>query len=511
MKMKYFLTAFVAVAMLMSCNKKVETPVVKPKPPVKAEINKVSQFAYDGLALYYKWSDEMKDKEPTPSDNDPKKFFKTLLSKPDTDHGWSWITDDVEGLLKGFGGKSLSFGYNLTFLKRNEATKTYYAAIKYVFPNTPAYENNMKRLDLIGEINGQPITANNYRDLYSNKSLTFTIYKFKDGKLSKDRNVTVTPREIETNPVLKDSIYTIGDKKIGYLFYTSFIHNYNNELYKVFSKFKQANVTDLVLDLRYNHGGAISSATYLSSMIAPRAEVQDTTIFVQLNYNKSLNNYFKEKNWSRGSRLGKYRKNESNPIEVNLDLNKVYYIGTGDSYSASELTPHCLRAFIDVVHIGNKTGGKYTASWTIVPYDTKKGNAVYDENKLSADHKKELKNWAMQPIVAIYGDKNDKNFSATDGLIPDAENELYEGFGVFADWKPLGDTKDVFLGQALYLITGDEQYKPKKKAQARGYKGLEKVQGMMSPIEKIYSESVILDNIDFPISELQNELKNRGE
>ncbi|MBS9766919.1 MAG: hypothetical protein KGV44_05200 [Flavobacteriaceae bacterium] len=523
--MKYFLTAFVAVAMLISCHKKVETepkPVVKPKPPVKAEINKVSQFAYDGLALYYKWADEMKNKEPNASDNDPKKYFKTLLSEPDTNHGWSWITDDVEGLLNNFGGKSLSFGYKLKFMYIKKEKKIY-AIIRYVFKDTPASEANLKSADLIGEVNGKPITANSegYIDkvsldaLFGNNTTKFTIYKSKSGTIVKDREETISPREIGTNPVVKDTIYNIDGKKIGYLHYTNFIYNYNNELYKAFSKFKKANVTDLILDLRYNTGGAINSATYLASMIAPRAEVENKSTFTELNYNTTINNLFEERGWSRRSKLGIYNtEKESNPIDVNLDLNKVYYIGTSGSYSASELTPHCLRAFMEVVHIGNKTGGKYTASWTITPYrpfKNEKGqatvNTIYDEGKLSAEGKKELKNWAMQPIVAIYGDKNGKDFSKNDGLIPEPENTLKEDLHAFkAPW----DTKDVLVGQALYLITGKEEYRPKK-ASARGYQSYKEIYRKMLPIEKIYSESVILDNVQFPMNELQNELKNRGE
>lgn len=516
MKIKHFLTASLLIAFLMvSCNKKIEKPnPPKPDPEPKTEkINPVSQFAYDGLSIYYKWADKMKSMKPTVSDKDPKKYFEKLLYKADTDHGWSWITDDVESLLKRFEGESLGFGYGLKFLLRDRSKGTYYAGIQYVFPNTPAHESKLKRLDLIGEINGQPITADNYRKLFGNETIKFTFYKLNDlGKLVKDKDVTVTPRKIKTNPVLKDSIYTIGDKKIGYLFYTSFIDNYNNELHKVFSKFKAANVTDLVLDLRYNHGGAISAATYLSSLIAPASAVQAKSPFVKLNFNKFL----MSQDWGATYKLGNYSEDEQDPMTANLNLNTVYYIGTGDSFSAAELTPHCLRAVMDnVVHIGNKTGGKYTASVTITPYrpfNNEKGqptvNRVYNESKLSSDDKKVLRNWAMQPIVAVYTDKNDKDFSVDDGLIPTGENELKEGFGYFANWRPLGDTKDVFLGQALYLITGDEQYKPKQPS-SRGYNQLpEETKEMMSPAEKIYSESVWLNTIDIPQNELQEALES---
>ncbi len=518
MKAKYFFSSLFLIVLIIGCNKKaIEEPTPTPTPPQKAEVNRVSQFAYDGLAVYYKWADEMKDKKPTTSDTDPKEYFKTLLSQPDTNHGWSWITDDIDGLLDGFAGKSLSFGYELKFIYVKEQKKIY-AVVRYVFEDTPASEANLKSTDLIGEINGKEISVNSkgYIDaasinaLFGNNTTKFTIYKGENGTIVKDREETVTPREISTNPVVKDMIYNVNGKKIGYLLYTGFIADYNNKLYEAFAKFKAANVTDLILDLRYNRGGAINSAIYLASMIAPRVEVQNKSTFVRLKYN----NFLTKNGWGGAAGLGEYnRETESNPIDVNLDLNKVYYIGTSNSYSASELTPHCLRPFMNVVHIGNKTGGKYTASRTITPYRPfrdEKGrptvNVVYDENKLPQEYKKELKNWAMQPIVAIYTDKDSKDFSKDDGLIPESENTLEEDlYALKTPW----DTKDVFVGQALYLITGDEQYKPKKTS-ARGQQYKE-IHRMMTPMEKIYSESVILDNIDLPIEELQNELKNRGK
>ncbi len=368
-KCKYILYALFLVGSLSACEEK--DTLHKPEPVIERQnINPVSEFAYDGLSIYYKWADELKGKEPIVSDNDPKKYFKSLLSEPDTKHGWSWITDDVEGLLKGFEGKSLSFGFGLNFIKRDEQAKTYFAVIKYVFPNTPAHEKGLKRIDIIGEIDGAKITANNYRKLYGNQPATFSIYQYDaDKKLKKAKEVTVTPREINTNPVLLDSIYTIGNKKIGYLFYTSFLDNYNSALYQVFEKFKQEKVTDLVLDLRYNHGGAVSSAVYLASMIAPRMKVESKEILLQMNYNKSINAMFNKNNWKRTDKLGIYNtKKLPNPLDANLNLQKVYVIATGDSYSASELTTFCLKSHMEVVHIGNKTGGKYTAQITTKNY-----------------------------------------------------------------------------------------------------------------------------------------------
>jgi len=473
---------------------------------ISEKINTVSQFVYDGLSTYYLWADYMTNKKPTIRDVDPEKYFERVLYTTDTQNSWSWITDDVSELLADFSGEPLAFGFSLAFAT-TAIEGEYYAVVKYVFPDSPAANEGLIRKDLIGKINGQPITDNNWQLLYGSTPVNLTIYKLTSTGILQDRMVNLAPVPIKTDPVLIDSVYQIGGKKIGYLFYTDYITNYNNRLYEVFSKFKQDDVTDLILDLRYNGGGAVSSAIYLASLIAPRAAVENKSPFVIMDYNNLLNTSFDQ--WykeappadkymyDRKDYLGTYDPKDSNPLDANLDLKTVYIIATDDSYSASELTLFCLKPYMNVVHIGYDTGGKYTASWTIHGYDEEFGVPVYDETKLSSSEKNQLKNWAMQPIVAIYANKDSENFSNPGYLIPD--HKLEEGFGYINYWTPLGDTKDVLLGQALYLISGDESYLPVQPQAMRSTLPIRKE--MLNSHEK--GKPVIMDNIKLTAEDFQ--------
>ena len=470
-------------------------------------INPVTQFVYDGMSTYYLWANEVVSKKPTAADTDPEKYFYSILNSTDTQHGWSWITDDVQSLLNEFSGTPKASGApSFTFMYANSQKTQYYAIVNYVFPNTPASNAGLKRLDIIGQIDGQPITDNNFGKLYGSDPVTFSIYKLTANGIVKDRDISITPTVISTNPVLLDSVYEIGAKKIGYLFYTDFISEFDNSLYQTFSKFKTAGITDLVLDLRYNHGGAISAAVYLASLIAPSNDVQSKATFVKLSYNSALNNYFDTHKYSRSYLLGEYdNTSEQNPLTNNLDMPRIYIIATGDSYSAAELTTFCLKPYMVVTHIGNKTGGKYTASWTLHAYDGDLGVPVYDANSLSTTEKETLKNWAMQPIVAFYTDKDEKNFSETDGLIPDASNTFNEGFGYIDYFTQLGDTKDVFLGQALYLISGDESYEPVMPTKVAKINNLPILSNKKLDNPKDFrKQSVILDNIKVSSGELRS-------
>ena len=454
----------------------------------------------------------MRSKKPTENDTDPEKYFNSVLHKTDIANEWSWITDDAEGLIAGFAGEPKSFGYSIGGFYLID--DNIYALIRYVFNNTPASEAGIERLDLIGKINGQPITLKSgtknisQRDidiLYGGNSATFTTYNFIDGKIVEGKEVEVTPREIKANPVLFNNVYTEGDKKIGYLFYTNFISNYNKELFEVFAKFESEGVTDLILDLRYNPGGSLSAASYLVSLFAPKTSVKNNTVLTTLTYNKYLNKLYDKNNRSRNTKLGNYQKEDvldeegkiisksaPNPLGANLDLDKIYVIATDKSASASELTTFCSRAIMgesNVIHIGGQTSGKYTASWTIHPYDSKYGQPIYKEEKLSAKQKNIFKNWAMQPIVAIYKDKDGKDFINPGYLEPDYP--LEEGFGFLNLWKPLGDTQDVFLGKALYLITGLEKYRPIEPTPTRS----DKIQMIEFIPGRDEAKPLLLDNI----------------
>lgn len=464
----------------------------------------VSQFVYDGLSLFYLWNEEMMNKIPTANDTDPAKYFKSLLYKTDIEHRWSWITNDVDELLKDFAGEATdAFGF-MAYPIWTDKTKTQLLGfIRYVYPNTPATEAKIVRGNVISKINGEKITLSNYNLLFgANKETTFTVL---GQNFENPRDIKITLRSFSTDPVLYSHIYEIEGKKIAYLFYTGYRGNYNKSLYKAFSQFKQAGATDLVLDLRYNPGGDVSAATYLASLIAPKTAVENNSVFSVMSYNKFINELFDKNKWDRSYKLGEYDKSkDENPINANLNLNKVYIITTESSASASELTTFCLKPYMNVVHIGEKTSGKYTASWTLHAYDNFKKDGrsraqpVYDASKLSEDEKTRLRNWAMQPIVGRYTDKDGKDFIADGALIPSYPIETQERST--ETWKPIGNVNDYLFAKAISLITG----KPYNVARVRNASDKHMIEAKLySPTEELSRRAVILDNIDLKPKDLQ--------
>ena len=465
------------------------------------DLSVVTEFVYNGMSLYYLWSNEVISKKPTANDKDPEEYFYKILNETDTQHGWSWITDDVESLMAGFEGESTdAFGFQPQALFYDDTKSRIVGFVRYVYPNTPAEKAGIKRGEVITHANGNLITINNYAIMYgANSKTTFTVL---DQNFANPRDVEITPAKISTDPVLYSNIYEgegFNGRKIGYLFYTNFYENYNESLFRAFSEFKSAGITDLVLDLRYNPGGGISAATYLASLIAPVAEVQKKEPFTILSFNEYLN---KEYGDSRKYNLGEYNSTEySNPIDANINNGNLnlYVITTSSSASASELITFCLMPYMQVEHIGEKTSGKYTASQTIHAYNsfpdpnTKRSRAqrLYVESSLSDSDKNELKDWAIQPIVATYTNKYEESFMSTNGLIPNhpiAETDDNERNT--AKWKPIGDTDDYLFAKAISLITG----KPYTVSQTRSALNIQLQDAeLYSPMESIFREGVIID------------------
>ena len=91
--------------------------------------------------------------------------------------------------------------------------------------------------------------------------------------LSSKGNIQLGAASFTDPAIYMDKVVGIDgtDKKVGYLLYMGFNIDYDDELMAAFERFRQQNVTDLILDLRYNNGGDVLSSTVLGTLIAGEA------------------------------------------------------------------------------------------------------------------------------------------------------------------------------------------------------------------------------------------------
>ena len=149
----------------------------------------------------------------------------------------------------------------------------------------------------------------------------------------------------QEHPVYLDSIYNINTKKVGYFSFNSFLGD-TAELYqefsRVFNRFASAGINDLVVDLRYNGGGYVTVQQKLANWLAPLAA----------NGQLMMKEQFNDK-YTRYNSTDYFQKLES------LNLNRIYFIVSHNTASASELLINNLKPFLDVQLVGpSKTYGK---------------------------------------------------------------------------------------------------------------------------------------------------------
>jgi hypothetical protein len=149
---------------------------------------------------------------------------------------------------------------------------------------------------------------------------------------------------------------------VGYIVFNSFTSDANADpqLNAAFDYFTTQGVTDLVVDLRYNGGGYVSTAEYIDNLIVPSAK--SNTLMYNTYYNSNLQND-KDPLITKlyGIPAGSFTvaNNVTNFGKIgSLNVNRVFFIITGATASASELTINNLRPEMDVQFIGETSYGK---------------------------------------------------------------------------------------------------------------------------------------------------------
>jgi C-terminal processing protease CtpA/Prc len=429
--MKYFLNhrpfLFIFfIAINWSCKDKEEAlpaPVLDPK-----EIT--NNWILDVMSEVYYWLDDLG--KPIDKKSDPEDFFEALLNRP-TDR-FSVIYPDYQELINGLSGISLEAGYEFQLYRQSSTSNNVIAEISYIKKNSPAALAGLKRGDVIQKINGSEMTIDNFREILGlrEKQHTLTYISFDEGLngfVSKP-DVSLTPIQLAENPNFLDTIYTIGNQKIGYVVYHFFAPgsgegntSYDQEMDAIFANFKTSNINHLIIDFRYNGGGYVSSAVNLASLIAPG--VNQNTIFSKTKYNsvviaavpelKDAKTAFKSKTQNLGNILSG---------------NKVYILTSSRTASASELIINGLKPYMDIFLIGDKTTGKNVGSIAL------------------EDEKNPSNKYGLLPIVSQSFNSLDQSDYST-GFIPNITlKESTERL------RPLGDTNELLLRTAISQITG---------------------------------------------------------
>lgn len=451
--MKFYKLFFLAVLVsgfTISCSE--DEDDIGPKPPVVGEERDltIENFVFRGMKNIYLYKADIPELAdnffPTQVglqdylksfDSPEELFYEGLVSPQDR---FSWIVDDYVELENSFSGISTTTGMSYVLSYYNSSSDDIFGVVRYVQPGTSAEEEGLKRGDIFTKIDGQQLKAGNYNALLAPDSFTISLATIEGGTISETgEEKTLTKAVYNSNPVYIAKTLNVDGKKVGYLMYNSFTREYDEQLNDAFGKFKADNVEELILDVRYNGGGSVRTATDLAAMITGQFAGE---IFLKEEWNREYQEYFLENDPDR--LINKFNTTLSTGTPINsLNLNQVYVLTSNRSASASELIINGLEPYIDVIQVGDRTTGKFTASVTL-----------YDSQNFGRQGARTTHTYAIQPLV--FKSVNAAGVSDyIDGLTPDVE--FIEDIRNYGE---LGNANEPLLNAALNHILGNRISRP---------------------------------------------------
>ncbi|HSI69350.1 MAG TPA: S41 family peptidase [Gillisia sp.] len=452
-----FLSLFVG-SVLTSCSNDSEdftdNPAVTATTEETSKELDVENFIFRGMSDIYLYKDDMEvlgenyfssqaEKEAyLETFSSPEKLFNSLKSSRDR---YSYLIDNYEEIKSGVSASSGETGMAFGLVSFCNSCPEVFGYVKLVLPNTPAFEQGVERGMIFNRVNGQQLTRSNINSLLSSSSFSIGLAKIENNTLTEiDETYQISSRETNVNPVVISKVMEVEGTKTGYLFYYSFNEDFDENLNAAFGEFKTEGVTELILDLRYNGGGSVRTATDLAAMITGQFAGE---VFMKEEWNEKYQSYYEERNPQ--SLLNKFNTSIRTGTTINnLNLSRVFVITTKSSASASELIINGLDPYIDVVQIGDVTTGKFEASVAI--YDSP--NYSKDNPSLNDKH-----TYAVQPLVLKSMNK-DGVTDYKDGIQP--EIKLEEDV---LNLGKLGNIEEPLTKVALDVILGNRVSIPEVK------------------------------------------------
>ena len=318
----------------------------------------------------YLWYGEVTDRDP--SQYTTENYFPLLKTAATTASGqpkdkfhFTYDTDVWEQLSQG--GVSAGYGAEFAILAPTPPRRL---VVAYTEAGAPA-ASQLQRGDEILQVDG--VDAVNGSSQAIVDTLNAGLFPDDTGEshsfmvrntAGATRTVSMTSANVTHVPVPITTTFSTASGPVGYIQFNDHIATAETPLKNAISQLDNANVTDLILDLRYNGGGYLDMASELAYMIA------NPTLTSGRTFEKIV---FNDKNPSRNPVTGEsltptpfYSTTQgfagagtANQPLPTLALNNVYIITGPGTCSASESIINSLRGVnVNVYLIGSTTCGK---------------------------------------------------------------------------------------------------------------------------------------------------------
>ncbi len=343
----------------------------QPWPDVAGTRSDENNFLRSWSDETYLWYDEITDQDPALFSNSLA-YFDELKSDETTASGapkdkFHFTYDTDEWLQLSQSGVSAGYGAEWIIVSGEPPRKL---VVAYTQPNSPAMQTGVDlargaevlSVDGADLVNGDDVDTLN-AGLFpaeAGETHTFTV---RDLGAANTRDITMVSTNVTATPVQNVTTLASSMGTVGYLVFNDHIATAEGGLKSGIEQLDAANVSELVVDVRYNGGGFLAIASQLAYMIAGDVPTAGR-IFEAIEFNDQhpstnpVTGQPLEPMPFFDTTVGISTLPAGQPLPT-LDLQRVFMLTGPNTCSASESIMNSLRGVgVEVIQIGSTTCGK---------------------------------------------------------------------------------------------------------------------------------------------------------
>lgn len=312
-----------------------------------------------------------------------------MIKATEDEHTMFFNKEEKESFETSLAGSYYGIGAQITSVEEE-------ITIVRVFDNSPAKNAGFKEGDIISKVDGEDVKGWDVNDvaskLKSDKNPKATIIIKRDGE---EQTIEIEKAVVEIPSISSEMM----EDNIGYIYISIFGLNTDAEFDKALDSLKEQGMEKLIIDLRDNSGGYLSTVSNIMNKFVGK----DTVIYQIKNKDE----------------VTKYKSLTDETMDY-----KVVVLVNGESASASEIMASMLQEQYGATLVGTKTYGKGSVQGT-----------------------KELSNGTLiKYTIEEWLTSNGKSIEK-EGVTPDIELELDESY-----FENYSDESDNQLQKALELL-----------------------------------------------------------
>jgi carboxyl-terminal processing protease len=298
-----------------------------------------NQAVYNTMQQWYLWYQELPAVDPA-SFSSPQALLDALTFKP-LDR-FSYLTTRAEEEALFGSSQFVGLGFRSSLVDGAQR-------VADVFEGGPAAGAGLVRGSRILAVDGVPIdtvlaSPGGFTGALGPAEAGFEVALTFSNPDGQEFTRTLAKAVVTIPPVTATRIFDVDGETTGYLVFRNFVDPGIPALDAAFAQFEAAGVTQLIVDLRYNGGGLVSVVEHFANLVASRTA--PGLEFMSYRYND------KNSNRDRSFFFA------TEPPAGALQLDKLVFITTPSTASASELMVNGLAPYLTTATVGRETFGK---------------------------------------------------------------------------------------------------------------------------------------------------------